>query len=448
MDLATDTSLRSQLNACRSLPEDRAADIAESVLHALSIAHANHKVHGDVRPENIHLRPNGDAQLGAPQPATTDHWGYLAPEEISTGQIDLRADLYSVGVLLYEMLSGRQPFAGGSPESIAYAISHCDPPRQLEISGKMWLVISRAMAKNPCDRFSSADEFTSAIQGARTVIDRGPSPYVVPTIQPIAQPKRHANPVVSHTPSTTVKQTPAAQFQFPPESSPIVVPSVSNPLGEHQTRVRASGPPPPKEKSKGGIIIAAVVSALVIGIVMINNAPQSDYPSTGTYDEDAYLRQQPKPQPYHAPPQQSLHFSNKVSLRGGSSVLMPFPPSPLQRRFGSYQADAFDVSNTGAVYMAGELVDAPPTSDVAALGLYAVLIAQSQPGIEVHPAEPTVINGHHGAEVKFSQRGKQGLVGRVVVVYAHDRIIFFSCKYPSSMEKTYNPTKFFGSIRL
>ncbi len=234
---------------------------------------------------------------------------------------------------------------------------------------------------------------------------------------------------------------------FEPQQSALIVPS--SPTSPRTDYLSTTLPPEVKQwKKRAGLIVAAVVLILGLSISAINSLSEPSQSTTNNSYDEEYLRNQPKPKPYRPPPQQSLDFSEKVSLRGGSSVLMPFHPSPLHRRFGSYQADVFLVTNTGAVYMAGELVDATPTKDTTALGLYATLIAQSEINVEVLPAHSTLRSGHPGAEAKFEQPGKQPYKGSVVVYSANDRIVFFLCKYPSTMEKTYNPTKFFGSIRL
>ncbi|HEX6051357.1 MAG TPA: protein kinase [Gemmatimonadaceae bacterium] len=158
------------------------AEFAESVLHdvasALAYAHTRGIVHRDVKPENVFLeshrgrallsdfgiarRIDGDAgitllgaALGTPQ--------YMSPEQIDGEQVDGRSDIYSLGVLGWELLTGRRPWAGESLYGVIYKQKHEDLPRitslRPRVPANLLFAIEGALMKNPAKRWQSAEEF-------------------------------------------------------------------------------------------------------------------------------------------------------------------------------------------------------------------------------------------------------------------------------------------------
>ena len=149
---------------------------------ALASAHAKGFVHRDLKPSNIMIRPNGDAVLmdfgitkmtdastsltGTGAIGTID---YMAPEQImSAREVDHRADVYALGVMLYEMLTGEKPFAGGAAQ-IMFAHLHQPAPDPRDsnddIPRHLARAIMQAMAKQPHERFENVAAFASAISG-------------------------------------------------------------------------------------------------------------------------------------------------------------------------------------------------------------------------------------------------------------------------------------------
>lgn len=160
----------------------RAVHVATSVLSALAHAHAHGVVHRDVKPENIMLasRPSfrvvlidfGLASL-RDSPALTGAGiamgspSYIAPERLLGQPHDARADLYSVGVVLYEMIAGIRPYLGTTPQEIMANVM-ARPPRPLralvpDVSPALDAVIRRALHKDPARRFADADDMRSAL---------------------------------------------------------------------------------------------------------------------------------------------------------------------------------------------------------------------------------------------------------------------------------------------
>jgi serine/threonine-protein kinase len=148
---------------------------------ALDAAHQQGFVHRDLKPGNIMIRPNGQAVLmdfgvtkmtdasssltGTGALGTID---YMAPEQImSAKEVDHRADIYALGVMLYEMMTGERPFKGG-PAQVMFAHIQQPPPDPRDINAEIPRHIARAimqaMSKNPEERFQSAGEFAAALQ--------------------------------------------------------------------------------------------------------------------------------------------------------------------------------------------------------------------------------------------------------------------------------------------
>src|SRR5919198_2157609 len=126
MELIEGTTLRDELRRTRRIPPERAAAIGAGVAAGLAAAHAQGVIHRDVKPSNIFLKPDGEPKVGdfgiarlerGDQTLTTTGQAfgspaYIAPEQATGGRVDARADLYSLGCVLYEMVAGRPPFEG------------------------------------------------------------------------------------------------------------------------------------------------------------------------------------------------------------------------------------------------------------------------------------------------------------------------------------------------
>jgi eukaryotic-like serine/threonine-protein kinase len=170
------------------LPPDRAIDLTTQVLRALRYAHKHGIVHRDIKPQNVILDEEGAAKvadfgIAHAGPSDMTEPGsvvgtaqYISPEQAQGQPVSPRSDLYSVGVVLYELLTGRPPFQAESPVTVALMqVSEPPvPPSQLQpgISPALEAVVLRAMAKDPERRYPDADAFIAALQAARRAPDR------------------------------------------------------------------------------------------------------------------------------------------------------------------------------------------------------------------------------------------------------------------------------------
>jgi serine/threonine-protein kinase len=168
----------------RIMPE-RSIEIAEAVCVALSVAHAHGIIHRDIKPANVMITSKGDVKVtdfgiarvisGADTLAQTaavlGTASYLSPEQAQSQPVDERSDIYSLGVALYEMVTGRPPFSGDSPVMVAskHVLEQPTPPSKVnaDVSPELEAVIMKAMAKNPDNRYQDADEMRADLERAR-----------------------------------------------------------------------------------------------------------------------------------------------------------------------------------------------------------------------------------------------------------------------------------------
>jgi serine/threonine-protein kinase len=175
--------LRQVMYEQKKMPAERAIRITLGILDALDYIHKNGVVHRDLKPENIMLDPEDRVKLidfgiasqaGAKRltyAGFTQALGspdYISPEQVKGKRGDARSDLYAVGVMLYEMLSGRPPFSGPSPLAVMNdrLINHPLPPREAEasISPQLQEVLYRALEREPKNRYPTAHSFAHDLE--------------------------------------------------------------------------------------------------------------------------------------------------------------------------------------------------------------------------------------------------------------------------------------------
>jgi len=190
---------------------DTVLDYAMQVLAALSYAHGRGVTHRDIKPANIMITSHGVVKLmdfgiaksttdmNLTRPGTTmGSIYYMSPEQVRGGTVDARSDIYSFGITLYEMLTGRKPFEAETSYTVLNAQVNEMPtaPAQVNAAIPMSLsgIVMHAMAKNPAERFQTAEEFRRALDGLRTkpsvaaaVQQPAASAETLPVATPIAQ---------------------------------------------------------------------------------------------------------------------------------------------------------------------------------------------------------------------------------------------------------------------
>jgi eukaryotic-like serine/threonine-protein kinase len=175
--------LRTIMSEIKPLPPERAVRIATNIAHALDYIHNHGVVHRDLKPENIMVDPNDNIKLidfgiagkegarrltfaklsqvmGTPE--------YISPEQVKGKRGDGRSDVYALGVMLYEMLTGKAPFQGPNPFAIMNdrLLNNPIPPRELDpsISPQLQEVIYRAIERDPKNRYPNAREMANDLE--------------------------------------------------------------------------------------------------------------------------------------------------------------------------------------------------------------------------------------------------------------------------------------------
>jgi serine/threonine-protein kinase len=186
MELVEGTTLEQELERAGRLEPARAVAIAKDIASGLASAHGQGIVHRDVKPSNVFLTPSDAAKIGdfgivrlerpdATLTLTGQTFGsppYVAPEQATGGTVDARADLYSLGCVLFQMLVGRRPFSGNDAVSLVYQHVHTTPPRvdslHPEVPVALGDLVAGLMAKDPDDRPDSAEEVQRALESVPT----------------------------------------------------------------------------------------------------------------------------------------------------------------------------------------------------------------------------------------------------------------------------------------
>ncbi len=356
------------------IPAPEALNYIDQVLDALSYAHQQHVIHRDIKPANMMVTLDGVVKLmdfgiarSESEPtlltapgSTLGSINYMAPEQVRGEPTDERSDLYSLGISLYEMVTGERPFHGDSSFSLmtAHLNQIPTPPIQLrpELPDSLNSIILTSIAKQPGARFQSADAFRNALRvvmrdlpAARPAIQTSldatlPTMRPVPSAAGIAQPR-----TTTQAPTATATAMASTAATLRPYSQSLPTQSAAAPSA---SRAVASSPPaqpvvvptvlsaaPPPSRNRGLFISlgAIIVLAVLIGAgLYIPKARRASAASEAVSPQPASTAAQPAPpplapqpvvaqpeiKPAHATPQPPTPpVSAKKSLNRNGSVL-------------------------------------------------------------------------------------------------------------------------------
>ena len=223
MEFLEGQSLRELLDSGVVLEIPQICRIAKRIASALDYAHSNQVVHRDIKPGNIMIGRNREIKImdfGIAKVASDSRTidgtllgspKYMAPEQILGQPVDGRADLFALGALLYEMLTGRAPFSGDNLNTIMYKIVNEDPVRPSKVTSlvpaEFDAIIARALAKRPEKRYQSARSFGNDLQK----YERSAPPASRQVMRPRAAPRPATLLPVPE--ETTVRLAPRKQSQ-------------------------------------------------------------------------------------------------------------------------------------------------------------------------------------------------------------------------------------------
>ncbi|MCG6567494.1 Stk1 family PASTA domain-containing Ser/Thr kinase [Tessaracoccus sp. ZS01] len=371
MELVEGVTLRDVLRGGRKLVPERALEFTAGVLDALAYSHRAGIIHRDIKPANVMMTSNGTvkvmdfgiaravADTSATMTQTAAVIGtaqYLSPEQARGEKVDNRSDIYSVGCLLYELLTSQPLFKGDSPVSVAYqhVREQPVPPSQIdpEVTPEMDAIVLKSLSKDPRDRYQDASEMREDILrslSGQPVLAAAPAdvPTQVIPSDPMTTTARRgvmpADPTVASTNSPVV----------PPPMVPV----------EHLADEEE------EPRSRTGMIVLAVVGGLVvigliIGLLMLLNPPgptettPSPTPSASPTPSPSPSTESPTPSPSPSPSQ-----SPTVEL-----VLMPdvigMNRAQAENVVRNAELQAVVEERPGTADDRGQVVDTNPVADV------------------------------------------------------------------------------------
>ncbi|MGC8863621.1 MAG: protein kinase domain-containing protein [Armatimonadota bacterium] len=284
MEYLEGQTLRDAIQAGGPLPISTVKDYTLQLCSALAYAHQNGVVHRDIKPENVQILPGGHVKLTdfgiarlMGEPSITQDGqvfgtpSYMSPEQVAGKPIDHRSDIFSLGVLMYEMLAGKKPFTGDSVVTITYNIMNMEPPPPPGAPPYMVGIIRKAMAKDPNMRYQSVEELADDLRNERSgdvflgdlnAATAYPSPFGGPQ-----QPQQQSVPI---TPYGTPVPSPASGSAPDPFAQSFPAPTIPPPA-----------PPQPilsaETRNFLGVLllVIGVAGMLVFAIWAINLAYQS-----------------------------------------------------------------------------------------------------------------------------------------------------------------------------
>ncbi len=292
MEYVQGRTLADILRANGHVNSQQAAEIAGEIAAALGFAHRNGVVHRDIKPANILIGANGQVKvadfgiaraMNSPTESNLTQAGsvmgtatYFSPEQAQGAQPDPRSDLYSLGIVLYEMVAGRPPFAGENPVSIAYKQVH-EQPQPLnrlvaDVPKAFEAIVAKLLAKKPEIRYATAEAVRDdlrrfrngePVQALASVMGATPATTAVPRAATAA-----AAAATVGLPRTTAMPGTAGTGQVPRTTA----------------QASMSGHPPQRPDNRGGMYAVigflALIALVVGGIILFNALSKDKAPST------------------------------------------------------------------------------------------------------------------------------------------------------------------------
>ena len=300
MEYVQGESLSQRLNA-GAIPVPLALKYLDQVLDALSYAHRQHVIHRDIKPANMMLTPDGTVKLmdfgiarSQNEANKLTHTGstlgslnYMSPEQVKGEATDERSDLYSLGISLYEMVTGKKPFDADSNFSImaAQVNQSPTPPVELhpEIPGAVNDLILTSISKAPIKRYQSADAFREAVRHARLAVQDDRT-----LVQGSYEPGTPGRDETTQVQGSRTATAPA----YATKAAAAAVTVVSKPAPPAASAMPVAVPMPATATSHRGLYMA--LGSLVVVVVLIAAGlylPRSRKASAATEDSSKHVQE-------------------------------------------------------------------------------------------------------------------------------------------------------------
>ncbi len=233
MELLEGTDLKHTI-AQRKLGLNEKLGVMEQICEGLAFAHAHHEmVHRDLKPANIYILPGGKVKImdfglarisGSDMTTTGTVMGtphYMSPEQVRGQKADARSDVFALGCVFYELLSGRKPFDAESMHGVLFKVMQEEPAPLAEIAPELPAVVvqvvDKTLAKEPAERFQSAGELLAALRRARQAAATGRGHERAPELEraPAATPAREPARAAPRTQARTAESRTASRIAAP-----------------------------------------------------------------------------------------------------------------------------------------------------------------------------------------------------------------------------------------
>jgi eukaryotic-like serine/threonine-protein kinase len=327
------------------IPVPDALTYIDQILDALSYAHQQHVIHRDIKPANMMLTPDGTVKLmdfgiarteneptllTAPG-STLGSMNYMSPEQVKGERTDERSDLYSLGISLYEMVTGERPFHGDSSFSLMAAHINQAPTPPVELQPEMPAglnqIILTSIAKSPAERFQSADAFRNAVKIVLRDLQESKT---------LVQGSQDATATGPRTPLPHVRTGPITR---PRTQTPVPVPVSAAPTASSAVTAATAGrpgpvavaaPPPPAPapaqpaSNRALLISLGAVVVLVVLVVAGLYIPRGKKASAAdeTKQPQVVTPQPVEPKPAEAvvPPEPKKSAKKEVARKAGGRL--------------------------------------------------------------------------------------------------------------------------------
>ncbi|MCC6193079.1 MAG: serine/threonine protein kinase [Burkholderiales bacterium] len=342
MEYLDGRSLRDIMDSGVVLPPQRIAGIAAEIAEGLAFAHRNQVIHRDVKPANIMVLASGAVKITdfgiALLPTGTrtlagNVFGsprYTSPEQVMGRPVDGRSDIFSLGAVLYEMLTGKPPFQGNDLNSILrQVLSDPTPPpssHNPKLPRAFDHVVGKALAKDPDDRYQDAQEMASDLRRFDSIEFQTSAPAPLPALE---------HPTSPQPASATALASAADEEQVPLAAAPSMFPESSPPWWRNWRMIGATAT---------AVVLAAVVAALALREPEVAAVPVTAQPPapevTGSAAAPAPAPAQPAAAPAPAPvaaPDKTDTTAAKAAAPAAApektdvAAATPAPPKPTGR---------------------------------------------------------------------------------------------------------------------